>query len=168
MGSEGLNQYHDASAVGATGSINRLCDTGMCPGRLGCDSPGSEPWSGPVEHMTVGRAEPAVIADVDASVRQDVLKKTTHNLFGREGTALGLIRGRFLVLKRDLAILQLEDARMADGHAKDRRGKISEGVLATADWLTVHDPVLVPDGLIDVSEQVGFLQLVSELGLEDS
>jgi hypothetical protein len=153
--------------VGATGSLNRLFDTGMFPGRLGGESTGSEPWSGPVEHMTVGRAEQAVISDVDASVRQDVLKKTTHKLFSREGTELDLISGRCLVLKSDFAILQLEDALIADGHSKDIRGKISEGWLATADWLTGHDPVLVPYVLIDLRAPVGFLQLVSELGLED-
>ena len=117
--------------------------------------------------MTGGRAEQAVISDFDESVRQDVLKKTTNKLFGSEGTEWGLISGRFLVLKSDLAILQLEDALSADGNSKDIRGKISEGVLATADWLTVHDPVLFPSLLIDLSEQVGFVQLVSELGLED-
>ena len=139
----------------------------MFPGRLGCESTGSEQLSGPVEQMTVGRAEQAVISDFDESVRQDVLKKTTNKLFGSEGTELGLIGGRFLVLKSDVAILQLEDALIADGNSKDIRGKISEGLLATADWLTVHDPVLFPYVLIDLSEQVGFFQLVSELGLED-
>jgi hypothetical protein len=118
--------------------------------------------------MTVGRAAQAVLSDVDASVRQDGLKQTTTTLFGREGTELALIRGRCLGLPRDVAILPLEDALMADGHSKALGGKRSEGVLATADWRTVHAPVLVPSGLIDLSEQVGFLQLVSELGLEDS
>lgn len=144
-----------------------MFDTGMVPGRMGCDSTGSEQWSGPVEQMTVGRAEQAVRSDVDESVRQAVLKQTTNKLFGCEGTELDLISGRFLVRKRDFAILQREDALLADGHSKDLRGKISAGVLATADWLTVNAPVLFPDVLIDLSAQVGCLQLVSELGWED-
>lgn len=144
-----------------------MLDTGLLPGRLGCASTGSEQLSGAVEQRTVGRAEQAVIADFDESVRQDVLKKTPNKLFGSEGREVGLISGRFLVLKSDLAILQLEDALIADGNSKDSRGKLSEGVLAPADWLTVHDPVLFPDLLIDLREQVGFFQLVSERGLED-
>jgi hypothetical protein len=168
VGSAGWNHDPDASAVGATGSLNRLFDPGLGPGRLGCDSPGREPWAGPVAPMTVGRAEQAVISDVDASVRPDGLKKPTHTLFGREGPAWGLSSGRCLGLTRDVAILPLEDARMADGHSNDLRGKISEGVLAPADWLTGHDPGLCPDVLIDVSDQVGFLPWVADLGWEDS
>jgi hypothetical protein len=131
------------------------------------DRAGTEYFSGPVEHMSVPRAQDAVIAHFDESVRQHVLKKPTHTLFGRAGRACDLISGRFLVLKRDVAILQREEALMADGHSNDIRGKISEGVFATADWLTVHHPVLFPYVLIDVREQVGFFQLVSERGAED-
>jgi len=118
--------------------------------------------------MPVGRAAQAVIADVDASVRQEVRQNTTHTRFGREGTAWGLSSGRFLVLKRAVALLQREDALRADGHSQDIRGKISAGLLATADWLTGHDPVLFPSVRIDVRDQGGFLQWVSELGWEDS
>lgn len=139
----------------------------MVPGRLGGDSPGSEPVSGPVEPRTVGRAEHAVIADFDASVRPDVRKKTTHNRFSRAGTAWDLRSGRFRVLKSDVAILQLEEARLADGTSNAIRGKLADGVLATADWRTVNAPVLVPDVRIDLSAQVGFVQVVSALGLED-
>lgn len=153
--------------MGATGSIKRLFDTGMFTCRIGFDSTGIEQLSGPVEQMTVGRAEQAVISDFDESVRQDVLKKPTNKIFGGEGTEFELISGRFFVLKRDVAILQLEDVLIADGNSKDIRGKISEGLLATADWLTVNNPVFFPYVLIDLSEQVGFLQLVSELGAED-
>jgi len=57
---------------------------------------------------------------------------------------------------------------MADGHSQESRGKLSAGWLAPADWLTVHAPVLLPDGRIDVRDQVGFLQWVSALGVEAS
>jgi hypothetical protein len=40
-------------------------------------------------------------------------------------------------------------------------------LLATADGLTVHDPVLLPYMRIDLREQVGCFQWVAELGLED-
>lgn len=153
--------------MGATGSIKRLFDTGMLTCRMGFDSTGIEQWSGPVEQMTVGRAAHAVIVDFDESVRQDGLKTPTNKIFGREGTEFALLSGRFFVRKRDVAILQLEAVLMADGHAKDRRGKRSEGLLATADGLTVNHPVFFPYVLIDLSEQVGLLPLVSARGAED-
>jgi len=96
-----------------------------------------------------------------------VLKKTTQKLFSGQGTGFALGRGRVLVLKRDVAIFQRENAVVADGNAKDIRRKIAEGVLATADGLTVYDPVNLPYGLIDKREEVGLFQLVSELGSEE-
>src|SRR2546430_13501974 len=139
----------------------------MLTGRMGFASTGIEQWSGPVEHRTVGRAEHAVIADVDESVRQDGRKKPTHQSFGGEGTAFELSSGRVLVLKRDVASLQLEDVLLADGHSQEIRGKLSEGVLATADWLTVNHPVFCPDVRIDLREQGGVWPVVSDLGAED-
>ena len=160
MGSEGLTHDPDAAAVGATGRITRVLDTGRCPHRRGGDRTGRAPVSGPVAPMTGGRAAPAVRSDVDASVRQDVRKKPTHTRVGREGTDVGWISGRCLVLKRDVAILPLEAALMAAGHSQARRGKIADGWLATADWRTGHDPVLCPDVRIDVSAPGGFVQVV--------
>jgi len=144
-----------------------LLDTGLLPGRLGCESTGSEPWSGPVAPMTGGRAAPAVRSDVDASVRQDVGQQTTHQRFGRAGTAWGLRSGRCLVLTSDWAIRQREEALLADGHANDRRSQRAEGVLATADWRTGHAPVLLPYGLLAVSAQGGVVPVVSARGLAD-
>jgi len=80
---------------------------------------------------------------------------------------LALIRGRFLGLKGDVAILQLEEALIADGNSNDIRGKISAGWLATADWLTVNHPGFFPYVLLAVSEQGGCVSLVSERGAED-
>lgn len=77
-----------------------------------------------------------------------------------------LISGRCLVLKRDVAIFPRDDAVVAEGHAKDVRSSISEGFLATADGLAVHDPVLVPDVLIDERAQVGLVQWRSALRSE--
>ena len=43
----------------------------------------------------------------------------------------------------------------------------SEGFLATADGLAMHDPVLVPDVRIHEREQVGLLQVRAELPSEE-
>ena len=139
----------------------------MVPCCLGGDSTGSEQLSDPGEHMTVARTEQTVIAYFDASVRQDVLKNTAHTLCGSQRSAFRLARGRFLGLQSDGALLQLEDVLIPDGNAKEVPSKRAEGCLATADHLTVHDPVLVPYVLINVSEEGSFFQLVSELGAEE-
>jgi len=128
---------------------------------------GSKQGSGPGEQRAVLGVEQAVRADFDQSIWQDVLKKTTQKLFSGQSTSCALSRGRFLILKRDAAIFQHENAVVAEGNAKDGRRKRAEGVLATADGLTVYDPVDLPYGLIDEREEVGLVQLVSELGSEE-
>jgi len=117
--------------------------------------------------MPVPWAQEAVIAHLDESVRQDVLQKPADELFGTHRTARELLGCRILILKRDGAILKLEDALIADGHAKDVRSEVSEGFLATADGLAVHDPVLAPGALIHAGEQGGLFQVIAELGPED-
>jgi len=96
-----------------------------------------------------------------------VLKETTNKLFGRHGTADELSRGHILVLKGDVAVREREDAVVADGHTKDIRGEIFEGVLATADWLAIHNPALLPYVFLYQRTQWGLVQLVSELGPEE-
>ena len=56
---------------------------------------------------------------------------------------------------------------MAEGHATEIRGKLAAGLLAPADGLTGHAPVLCPDGRSDVSAPVGCGQWVSARGVED-
>jgi hypothetical protein len=133
----------------------------------GLDCAGTEYFSGPVEHMSVPRAQDAVIAHLDESGGQHVLKKPTNKLFSRQRTGFDLIGGRFLVLKGDGALFQRKDAVVADGHPKDVRGQISKGLRPTANRLTVNHPVLVPDLRIHQREQVGLVQRVSELGAEE-
>jgi hypothetical protein len=117
--------------------------------------------------MAVARAQEAVIAHVDESVRQHVLEEPTNELFGCHRTAADLVRGRCLVLKGDLVIFQLQDAIVADGHAQDVRCQIFAGFLACADGLAVHDPSLVPDRFVHPREPVGLVQWRSALGSED-
>ena len=116
-------------------------------------SSGSKQCSGSVEQMTVGRAEQAVIAYFDESVWEHMLKKTTDKLFGTHRRACDLRSGRIFVRASDVAILQREDAVIADGHPQDGRSKRAEGVLAIADGLRVHDPVFGPYVLVDAREE---------------
>lgn len=128
---------------------------------------GSEPWSGPVEHMTIARAEQARRADVDEAVRQHVLQETTEKLFGTHRRVCDLRSGRLLVLESDVAILQREDAIIAHGDPKDVRSKRAEGGLAMTDGRRVNTPVFLPSLLVDEGEEVGFFQLIAERGTEE-
>ena len=158
-----LHKHQAASPVGATGSSSAVFDKRM-KSWSGLGRRGSEQCSGPGEQRPVLGVAHAVRADFDTSIGQDVLKKTPPKLFRGQSTSCALSRGRFLLLKRDVAIFQCENAVVADGHAKDVRRKIAQGVLTTADGLTVDDPVDLPYGRIDEREEVSRVPLVSELG----
>jgi len=114
----------------------------------------------------VAGTQQAVRADFDASVRQDLVQETTHELFGPHRTVARLRRGRVLVLQCDVAFFELQDTVSADGDPKDVRSAIPEGLLATADRLTVHDPVLLPDVGIQQRKQGGLVPWNWGLGSE--
>jgi len=84
--------------MGRCGASERLPRCG------GGDGVSTEACADRGEHLPVPRAEEAVRADVDASVRQHVLQKPTHARLGRHRSGSSLSSGRFLILKRDLAI----------------------------------------------------------------
>jgi hypothetical protein len=88
-----------------------------------------EQLPGLIEQMPVRGSEQAVVTDFDEAFGQNVLKEAADELFGRDGRVSGLIRGRILVGKSDLAILEREDAVIADGDAKDVRGEVFESSL---------------------------------------
>jgi hypothetical protein len=89
-----------------------------------------EQLPGLVKQMPVRGCEQAIVTDFDEAFGQNVLKEAADELFGRDGRVSGLIRGRILVGKSDLAILEGEDAVIADGDAKDVRGEVFESSLA--------------------------------------
>ena len=128
---------------------------------------GREQQSGLLEQLTITGAEQTVITDLDEARWQDVLEEAADELLGRDGAALELRSGRLFVLKSDVAIFELAKAVVADSDAKDVRGEILEGALATADCLAVNYPVFFPDAPIDLSKQPGLFQRVTELAAED-
>jgi hypothetical protein len=149
------------------GSSHWCLASATCPTALGCDGTAAEHLSGRGEQVSVARAEHAVIAHFAEAMRQHVLEKPPHALLGRYRTRCALGRGRFLVLTGALAVCQLEKAVVAEGHPENIRGEIAQSLLASANRLTVHDPILVPYGLIDAWEQGGLVQAVSELRAEE-
>jgi hypothetical protein len=87
-------------------------------------------------------------------------------LGGQGGHSL-LVGFPVLIAKGDLTVLEFEEAVVAEGHAEDIGGEIFQGGLATADRLTIDDPILLPDLRWDLGVEGSVLEGVTELGTED-
>jgi len=116
--------------------------------------------------MSVRGREQAVVTDFDEAFGQDVLKEATDKLLGGNGRESGPISGRILVGKSHLAILEDENAAIADGDAKDVRSEVFEGGLARAYGLRVNDPIFAPNLRVKEMEEISLFEQVSELGAE--
>src|SRR6266542_4814302 len=112
-------------------------------------------------------AEQTVVTDLDEPIREHVLEEAANELGGSDGATLELVSGRFFVRESDLAIMELAEAVVADGHAKDVSGEILEGCLALADRLAVNYPPLFPYAPVHCGEKAGVFQLITQLGAED-
>ncbi len=95
------------------------------------------------------------------------MQEATNELFGSDGATLELVRGRLFVSESDLTILQLAQAVIAEGHAKDVRGEIFESLLTRAYRLGMHDPVLLPHSGVDLRKEFRLLEAIAELGAKD-
>lgn len=148
LGAQGVNPDQEASSGGAPASLTRrrwVVDLGRGPGGVGGARAGpAYVWS-PGAPMTGCRAQAAVIAHVDASVRPHVRAEPTPARVGGHRTDADLSRGRCLVLTGDLVLCPRAEAMVAEGHANAVRGEICAGVVAGADGRAGHDPILVPD-----------------------
>src|SRR5437870_97435 len=112
-------------------------------------------------------AEQAVVTDLDEAVGEDVLEEAADELLSGDGAVLELIGGGLFVSESDGAVFQLAQAVVAEGHAKDVRGEILEGLFAGAHGFGMHDPVFAPDARSDCSEQISLFQFIAKLGAED-
>ncbi len=82
--------------------------------------------------MALRGTEQAVVTDLDESMRKDVLEEATNELLGGDGATLKLVSGGVFVSESDLAIMQLAEAVVTEGDAKDVGSEILEGRLAGA------------------------------------
>jgi hypothetical protein len=135
-------------------------------GGIGVDGVGPEACSRPVEPRTVGGAEPAGIAPLDASGGPHGLKTTPHTRFGRPRTGVALVGGRGLGRNGDVALWPRAEAVMAEGHPQDGRRQISQGFFPTAHRRTVNHPGLVPALRLHAREPGGLVPVVAALGPE--
>ena len=86
--------------------------------------------SGLLKPLPLSRREQAIVTDLDEPIGEDVLEEAADELLGGESATLKLVSGGFFVSESDLALMQLAQAVVTEGHAKDVRGEILEGLLA--------------------------------------
>src|SRR6267378_8658931 len=96
-----------------------------------------------------------------------MLEEAAKELLGGDGAVLELVSGRLFVRESDLAIVQLAEAVVADGHAKDVRGEIFEGRFAAADRFGMDHPVFLPNRGLQLNKEFSLYQLITKLGAED-
>ena len=118
------------------------------------------------EVLTVGWTEEAIVTHLDQAFGQDVLQKTLGELGGGQRAELGLT-GVGFVAEGDLVVLDLDDAAVAEGDAKDVGSKILEGRATVANRLAVNDPVLLPHVRRNVRKAISATQGVAELGAKE-
>jgi len=117
--------------------------------------------------IAVARATQAVIPDLDNVVRQDVLEEPADACLGSDGADLESPGLGVLVWEGDPAIVEAEDAVVADRHTNDVRCQGLEGLSASANRFTMHDPVLFPDRGGDKVKHGGLVQRIAHFGTKE-
>jgi len=100
---------------------------------------------------TQGGSEEAEIAHFHEAARQDMLEEALDEMLHGEGTGLELVGVRGAVLEGDLGSLQAaamidgNQAPVAEGDAVDVGSQVFEGSLAVPHPFAVDDPFAPPD-----------------------
>ena len=93
-----------------------------------------------------------------------MLQEAAQELFRTQGTGSKFPCVRGAITKSDFASSGSDDATVANSHPKNVRGQILQCGLATADWLAMHNPILLPGFRGSLSKQVYLFQAIAELG----
>jgi hypothetical protein len=159
-----VDQLHHACALGAAHS--RLLRYGIGHMTFWESVATLNPQKGPgfVQGIAVARAKQAVIPDLDTVVRQDVLQEPADEFLGCDGADLESPGLGVLVFEGDPAVFESEDAVVADRHTKDVRREILEGLSASANRLTMDNPVLFPDRRGDKVKHRGPAPRITQFG----
>ncbi len=73
-----------------------------------------------------------------------MVEEAANELLGSDGAKFKLVSGGVFIRESDLAIMELAEAVVTEGDAKDVRGEILESLGAGADGFGVDDPFLFP------------------------
>ena len=124
--------------------------------------------SHPIEQMAVSRSHESVVAHLDEAVGQDVAQESSDKLLCFDGGRFQFSGSGFLVLEGDLALFELADPVVGDGHSEDVGSQIPGCFLARSYGLAVNHPVLLPHCGVHLEEKIGLFELIAELGPEEN
>jgi len=108
--------------------------------------------------VTLSGTEQTIVAHFDEALGQHVLEEAADEGGGGQGASSKLLGRRFLVLKSDLTVGELEEALVAEGDAEDVRGEVLESGGAGAHCLAVNQPIFVPDARVNRREQAALFR----------
>jgi hypothetical protein len=144
FGLERFDQAHGLAALGAAQSPILGCWIGQLWVFLFSSVGVPEQPPDLVKQMAITVAEEAIIPDLDKAPGQDVLQETTDEFLGSDAAVPGFSGVRVFVAKDHTIISHIQDAVVADGHAKDIGGQILQSSYSAADGLTVNHPIFGP------------------------
>ena len=107
------------------------------------------------------------MANLHESGGQDVLEEAAYEFHGVQRRLAPAWGVDLAVAEGDLVVVIVDDAAVGEGDAEDVGGEIPERCAAVADGLGVDRPGLLPDGRIDLVEQAGPGDGITELGAVD-
>ena len=111
-----------------------------------------------------GSAEETEVAHFHEAARQDVLEEALDEMLHGEGTSFELASICGTVLEGELGSLQAaalidgEQAPVAESNAVDVGSQVFEGSLSITNWLAMHNPLSSPDFWGNWCVECGFAQ----------
>ena len=119
--------------------------------------------------LTVSICQQTVIAYFHEPVRQNVEKKPSDELVGFNGHCLHfIVVGVVSPEERHLAILNLEDAVVADGYSVGISAEVLEDPFgAVKGGLTIDNPLLVVEQPPEAFESVTLIEMTDNVGEEE-
>lgn len=120
-----------------------------------------------IEHFSAGRAQEAVVSDLDEPLWEHVLKESAEELCGRKSPARPLAGRAVLESERDRSIVERFDAVGGDGNPTEGGSEGLDDLVTGSDRCTVSHPVLFPHLGRSMIEQPSVGQRLLELASEE-
>jgi hypothetical protein len=135
--------------------------------RFGGGRPGRrEEVASDFEPVSIGGAEESRVAHLGESLRQDVVEEAGDKFVCQERGGLELAGTVVAVAEAHRAVvIETVEAAVGDGDAEEVAAEVVENFLIAPGGFAVDDPVFVPGGFGNQSEQGGLFEAVAELAV---